>query len=1120
MSAREEIIHESVRNNMDARDEGDSEFTGAARALDLAMSAASNGESGEIVVSFKPHKESVVDYDSADDAAFIPDSPGSKDLYTGRDTPLRKIDEAIVSLGGSIVEVLGAGKNAGAAGLEKGKAIISNRRAAIGAGLGVAAVVSTTVAPVPAIAGEVNEKVVEFDESGSVIQEVSGVDDKDKPEIIVSFGNDKDRSVVSTNQGHSDRDEAESQAPESEEVPQVEVTDSGDTSVKDMEVSFVVTNNSSEAKSSDNDKPAIKVHFDNSSSAEEAPVEENIEVEGLQEVQAETIPEPTIDVIVEPAAEAASEQVVEGPAVDTPTETKANIDQSKFEPGKTPVVSEGTTIAETVTPQTVSEVETRIESEATLTITVKKGQTLSELAEDHDTTVSELVRLNSGKYPGLIDNPHLIHVGDELVVSEAGEVVVIVEENQTLSEIAEGTNYTAEELAELNGIENPNIILINQKIKIPRLAKEIEVQEGQTVNEIAEIYGVTPDELSKANDLVNRDFILNGQTLIIPIAQSEELEEATAPEIVVELEEKIVPEVVLESEAMPEVPEEVVPESIPGPETTPEALNNDDTKLSDNPDLLSELSTPEEVIDKYGGSLSSSEFDLLQDDGLSLEQIARVEVMLSSDTETPIPPNMVLSANSDGKHVVPLSYNNAYEFWGNTPVSQRGGAFSTVKAIVFAAEQWNLIYPDNPVLVGDLDATGHQTHNKGGVDTDWFIKDMLTQYTESGEQGTAAQMFIMSTILIKAGADRLLLNNNEVASLINDWADRNNYSARMVTTVPGHSGHIHVDWQPDWMAGVTWTPYLAGDTQTTTSSNTDSQRTYDQVLNSFIDNADKMKSVYDGSLAGEIEVAAAAEVKAEEERRLAEEKKAAEEKAKIESKESKERAAAEATKAEEERRAAEIEATEESVKPPGITTEQLIVAEADTVEKLIALGYTSLAKIPKADQKALDKVLAQMPTIEEAVDKYNARQGDPRGPTVPATAVLAIAYDLGMRGDDLIDSVTTSRGESIGFHPYIIGDDKGERTSDNRLTRIAVGLVQIFQSNKNGLTDAQMRRAEVLLHPVAAMIEMVDYKNTGGLAPWYFSENEEEHPDIWNAHKDKVLDAAEELEDSGFDIIP
>ncbi len=143
-------------------------------------------------------------------------------------------------------------------------------------------------------------------------------------------------------------------------------------------------------------------------------------------------------------------------------------------------------------------------------------------------------------------------------------------------------------------------------------------------------------------------------------------------------------------------------------------------------------------------------------------------------------------------------------------------------------------------------------------------------------------------------------------------------------------------------------------------------------------------------------------------------------KAKIESKESKERAAAEATKAEEERRAAEIEATEESVKPPGITTEQLIVAEADTVEKLIALGYTSLAKIPKADQKALDKVLAQMPTIEEAVDKYNARQGDPRGPTVPATAVLAIAYDLGMRGDDLIDSVTTSRGESIGFHPYII----------------------------------------------------------------------------------------------------
>ena len=48
-----------------------------------------------------------------------------------------------------------------------------------------------------------------------------------------------------------------------------------------------------------------------------------------------------------------------------------------------------------------------------MTYTVKKGDTLSEIAHKHNTTVGALVALNG------ITNPHVIHVGQVLTVSEA-----------------------------------------------------------------------------------------------------------------------------------------------------------------------------------------------------------------------------------------------------------------------------------------------------------------------------------------------------------------------------------------------------------------------------------------------------------------------------------------------------------------------------------------------------------------------------------------------------------------------------------------------------------------------------------------------------------------------------
>lgn len=198
--------------------------------------------------------------------------------------------------------------------------------------------------------------------------------------------------------------------------------------------------------------------------------------------------------------------------------------------------------------------------------------------------------------------------------------------------------------------------------------------------------------------------------------------------------------------------------------------------------------------------------------------------------------------------------------------------------------------------------------------------------------------------------------------------------------------------------------------------------------------------------------------------------------------------------------------------------DQKKVSEARSVDELVKLGYTSLDKLSDKDKKMFNDVLAQMPTIEYAIENYNSLQGDPRGPKIPATAVLAIGYDLGMRGDDLLDTVTTIRGESVGFSPYVIGDDKGVR-KDGEVVRFSTGLGQFYQYEEDGFTEKQMDWAENLLHPVAAMIEVQEYKEKRGLSPWNFWNNRESG-DHWEAHRAYVLEAAEDIDDAGVDVLP
>lgn len=103
--------------------------------------------------------------------------------------------------------------------------------------------------------------------------------------------------------------------------------------------------------------------------------------------------------------------------------------------------------------------------------TVVKGDTLSGIARKYGTTYQKLAEYNG------IANPNIIHVGQKIripgtvaekPVEQPKYTVYTVVKGDTLSGIAKKYGTTYQKLAEYNGIANPNIIHVGQQIKIPQ----------------------------------------------------------------------------------------------------------------------------------------------------------------------------------------------------------------------------------------------------------------------------------------------------------------------------------------------------------------------------------------------------------------------------------------------------------------------------------------------------------------------------------------------------------------------------------------------------------------------------------------------------------------------------
>lgn len=105
-------------------------------------------------------------------------------------------------------------------------------------------------------------------------------------------------------------------------------------------------------------------------------------------------------------------------------------------------------------------------------ITVKRGETLSEIAIKYNTSYEYLAKIND------IRNPNLIFVGERLKVPTFGKeihdtshLLYVVKRGNTLSQIAKEYDVSVERLVELNDIKNPNLIYVGEVLKIPTINK-------------------------------------------------------------------------------------------------------------------------------------------------------------------------------------------------------------------------------------------------------------------------------------------------------------------------------------------------------------------------------------------------------------------------------------------------------------------------------------------------------------------------------------------------------------------------------------------------------------------------------------------------------------------------
>lgn len=155
-----------------------------------------------------------------------------------------------------------------------------------------------------------------------------------------------------------------------------------------------------------------------------------------------------------------------------------------------------------------------------ITITIPYGATLSELAIEYNTTIQRLVELNN------ISNPNLIYAGNTLIIPTSSSsdsslnTYYVVQQGDTLSQIALDYNTSVSALAYLNNIKNVNLIYIGQVLTIPCYNCDMShtlytVKRGDTLWAISRRFNVSIARIVMLNRIANPNLIYPGNILRI-----------------------------------------------------------------------------------------------------------------------------------------------------------------------------------------------------------------------------------------------------------------------------------------------------------------------------------------------------------------------------------------------------------------------------------------------------------------------------------------------------------------------------------------------------------------------------------------------------------------------------
>ena len=175
-------------------------------------------------------------------------------------------------------------------------------------------------------------------------------------------------------------------------------------------------------------------------------------------------------------------------------------------------------------------------SAAAATVTVRSGETLSDIAARYDVSVDSLMRLNG------INDPDHVEIGARLKVpgqaAAAGPGRHRVSAGETLGEIAVRYEVSSRDLIALNGLRDADHVELGETLKLPANAvlpvtkpKQAPIKvvpgasqhidgQGQTLSQIARAYNLPMTSLVSFNQLDNPDQVMVGMRLYLKSPQT------------------------------------------------------------------------------------------------------------------------------------------------------------------------------------------------------------------------------------------------------------------------------------------------------------------------------------------------------------------------------------------------------------------------------------------------------------------------------------------------------------------------------------------------------------------------------------------------------------------------